>query len=167
MSSFSTTDAEPDFYVEGCESVERWENDSESKDRFAAFRDELAAHIRDSSDRPLGRRESQWRNDEWLRNLWYDLFGPEPAPGDPYPVPPDDWGRRRYTPYMEYGVSDRAEDGTEPERAWLAARGLTHGDLRPGASTRPQPEDYQERLERLTREGARQAVPSERWSEPS
>lgn len=166
MGTFSTTNAEPEFYVDGCESAVGWARDPKWKDGFAAFKDELAAHIRDSSHTPLGKNESQWRNDEWLRNLWYDLFGPEPAPGDPYPVPADDWGRRRETPYMEHAVGDRADDSTEAERAWLAARGLAHEDIRHGTASRPEPADYQERLERLTREGARKTQPGEPWFVP-
>ncbi len=159
--SFVGVDSYPDGYTEGCESVAQWEADPEWGDSFAAFKDELAAHIRDSSHTPVGKQETQWLNDEWLRNLWYDLFGPEPAPGDPYPVPAEEWGHPRETPYLEYAVGDEA-DSTDAERAWLAQRGLTHAEIRRGYSWRQRPpEDYRDRLVRLTAEGKRAAYDGE------
>lgn len=158
---FVGVDSYPDGYTEGCESVGQWEGDPERNESFAAFKEELAAHIRDSSLTPRGTRETQWRNDEWLRNLWFDLFGPEPAPGDPYPVPPEEWGHPRETPYLEYAVGDEA-DSTDAERAWLVQRGLTHADIRRGHSwRRTAPEGYAERLARLTAEGKRASYEGE------
>ncbi|SDT55417.1 hypothetical protein [Jiangella sp. DSM 45060] len=158
---FTGVDNDPDGYTEGCESVAKWEREPERSEQLAAFKKELAAHVRDSSDTPLSKRETQWLNDEWLRNLWYDLFGPEPAPGDPYPVPAEEWGHPRETPYIEYAVGDEA-DSTEAEKAWLAQRGLTHADIRRGYSWRQQPPaDYADRLARLTAEGRRTSYDGE------
>lgn len=159
---FTGVDSYPDSYTEGCESVSEWESDPKYKDGFAAFKEELAAHIRDSSDTPMSKREKQWLNDEWLRNLWYDLFGPEPVPGDPYLVPAEDWGHPRETPYLEYAVGENDDDATEGERAWLAQRGLTHAEIHRSYSWRPKPPaDYAERLARLTAKGKRTAYDGE------
>ena len=158
---FGDDDSDPDGYVEGCDLAPGWENDPELAESFGRFRDELAAHIRDSSLRSLAGSEPQWNHDEWLRNLYYDLFGPDAPPEDPYPVPADDWGRTRYTPYL-FWMTKVADRLSEANKAWLAKRGLTH-DQRDGSHRRPEPADYQERLERLTREGARQAQPGEPW----
>ncbi|PZF85018.1 hypothetical protein [Jiangella anatolica] len=150
---------DPDGYVEGCNRAPEWLDDPDQRESLLAFRDELAAHIRDSSLQSLAGSEPQWNNDEWHRNLYYDLFGPEAPPGDPYPVPPEDWGHRRQTPYL-FWLPKRADRLSEANRAWLAKRGLTHED-RGDHHRRPEPPDYQQRLERLTREGARQAWMSE------
>lgn len=159
---FAGVDSYPDGYTEGCETVAQWEVDSELGESFAAFKVELAAHIRDSSLRPVGTRETQWLNDEWLRNLWYDLFGPEPAPDDPYPVPAEEWGHPRHTPYIKYAVGESDDNATEGERAWLARRGLTHAEIRHGYSWRREaPADYAERLARLTAEGKRTSYDGE------
>lgn len=152
---------DPETYVEGCDTAPEWL--AEDTDGFRAFRDELAAHIRDSSHKPLRGNEPQWVNDEWLRNLYSDLFGPEPPPEDPYPVPAEDWSQRRWTPYMLYGVGRSEELLSDSARAWLAARGLTINDVNKGSHRRAEPDDYQERLERLTREGARPSHPDEPW----
>lgn len=154
---------DPDGYLEGCEQAPIWAAESgERGDSFRAFRTDLAAAIRDSSVRALTAGEPQWNHDEWLRNLYYDLFGPEPPPGDPYPVPPDAWGRERTSPYLDMAVGADAERSHPGAPAWLAKRGLTYAD-REGNHRRPEPADYQERLERLTREGARKAQPGEPW----
>lgn len=86
-----------DFYQEACNNVPaRLETNFHD---IRGFRDELAAHIRDSSFGPLP-SETQWNTDEILRDLWFDVFGAEPPPGDPYPVPRDRWGRHRMTTYI-------------------------------------------------------------------
>ncbi|WP_201777959.1 hypothetical protein, partial [Jiangella alkaliphila] len=87
-----------DFYMEACEQVPEW-LESNFND-LRGFRDELAAHIRDSSVGPFP-SETQWTTDEILRDLWFDVFGAEPPPGDPYPVARERWGRYRMTTYME------------------------------------------------------------------
>lgn len=159
---FSNDD--PETYIEGCETAPEWL--AEDTDSFRAFRDELAAHIRDSSHKPLAGDEPQWINDEWLRNLHYDLFGPQPPPDDPYPVAPERWGRIRWTPYTLYGVGRSEELLSDEARAWLTARGLTMSDIDSGPGFehfRHEPDDYQQRLERLTREGARPSHPDEPW----
>lgn len=125
------------------------------------FRDELAAHIRDSSYGPLG-SETQWGTDEILRNLWFDVFGVEPPPGDPYPVPPERWARHRRTVYLrniQWWAPDLVPERT---RTWLGARGLTVDDVaafhEPGADNeflRPEPAGYRERLAELTAQGLR------------
>ncbi|WP_053203429.1 hypothetical protein [Jiangella muralis] len=152
---FTGVDSYPDSYTEGCESVAKWQSEPDRSGQLAAFKAELAAHIRDSSDTPMSKRDHQWLNDEWLRNLWYDLFGPEPVPDDPYPVSAEDWGHPRETPYIEYAVGESEDDATEGERAWLAQRGLTHAEIRRGGFARPAPADYRDRLARLTAEGRR------------
>lgn len=153
---FGDDDSDPDSYIEGCELAPTWLDDPHQGESFRAFRDELAVHIRDSSLRPLGEQEPQWNQDEWLRNLFYDLFGPDTPPEDPYPVPADDWGHERRTPYLLQAVGPDPERNGAATEAWLAKRGLTHED-RDGSHRRAEPADYQERLERLTREGARRA----------
>ena len=151
---------DPDGYIEGCERAEEWLADpGERGERFRAFQSELAAAIRDSS---LPSREPQWYRDEGLRNLYYDLFGPDAPAEDPYPVPADAWGRDRSSPYLDMAVGRDAERSYPGAPAWLAKRGLTHED-RDGSHRRAEPADYQERLERLTREGARSAQPGEPW----
>ncbi|PSL01552.1 hypothetical protein CLV30_11340 [Haloactinopolyspora alba] len=155
---------DPETYVEGCDTAPEWLADD--TDDFRSFRDELAAHIRDSSHKPLAGNEPQWINDEWLRNLHYDLFGPEPPPGDAYPVAPERWGRARWTPYLLHNVGRSDETSGEGAPAWLRARGLTYADIDSAPDSehfRPEPDGYQERLERLTREGARPAHPDEPW----
>lgn len=152
---------DPDSYVEGCDRAAEWLVDPDQGANFRAFRDELAAHIRDSSLRSLAGDEPQWNDDEWHRNLYYDLFGPDAPPDDPYPVPAEDWGRTRDTPYL-FWLPKTADRLSESNKAWLARRGLTYAD-REGNHRRPEPAGYQERLERLTREGARQAQPGEPW----
>ncbi len=149
---------DPEGYVEGCDLVSEWLADPETAPRFTAFKDELAAHIRDSSHKALAGDEPQWINDEWLRNLHYDLFGPEPPAEDPYPVAPEEWGRARWTPYMMYNVGRSDDTSGEGASAWLQTRGLRYADLNLKYHRRSEPDGYHERLERLTREGARPAT---------
>lgn len=150
-----------DFYYDACDQVPEWLETNH--DNIRQFRDELAAHICDSSIGPYP-SETQWTTDEILRDQWFDIFGPEPSPGDPYPVPRERWARRRMTTYMrdipwrEPGLS------LVPEKTqqWLAARGITFDDLaayrEPGAEiefSRPEPPGYRERLAELTAQGRR------------
>ena len=167
---FTLADDEPGVYIEACDDVPEQLADDPDGD-FHAFRDEFAAHIRDSSYSPWSAGDSQWITDEWLRNVWYDAFGPEPAPGDPYPVPPEDWGRRRLTPYMLHGVRRNPASGSSGVASWLEARGLTAEDIAAGVelsvtafsvSFRPAPEGWLERLHDLTERGLREEQPGER-----
>ncbi|TDC53090.1 hypothetical protein E1212_06635 [Jiangella ureilytica] len=166
---FGMADNLPEFYIEACEEVAEMLADDEDGS-YHAFRDEFAAHIRDSSFSPLP-RTSQWITDEWLRNVWYDAFGPEPPPEDPYPVPTQDWGRRRLTRYMLHAVNQTPEVSSPGAPAWLAARGLTFADVAAGVewsataqsvSFRPAPEGWLERLHDLTARGLRAEQPGER-----
>lgn len=166
---FGMADSLPDFYIEACEEAPEMLAD-DGDGTYHAFRDEFAAHIRDSSFSPLP-RTSQWITDEWLRNIWYDAFGPEPPPGDPYPVPAQDWGRRRLTRYMLHAVNRTPELSSPGAAAWLEARGLTFDDIEAGvewsataqsASYRPAPEGWLERLHDLTARGLREEQPGER-----
>jgi hypothetical protein len=148
-----------DFYYEACESVPKWLETNHNDIR--RFRDELAAHIRDSSEPPYA-TETQWTTDEILRDLWFDVFGAEPPPGDPYPVPRDRWGRHRMTTYMEDIPTADTARVPEPTRQWLAARGVTFEDLaayrEPGADveySRPEPAGFRQRLDELTAAGQR------------
>ena len=148
-----------DFYMEACEKVPEWLESNFNDIR--GFRDELAAHIRDSSVGPFP-SETQWTTDEILRDLWFDVFGPEPPPGDPYPVPPENWGCRRMTTYMEDIPTKDTSRVPESTRRWLAARGVTFEDLaayhEPGAEveySRPEPPGFRQRLDELTAAGRR------------
>ncbi|WP_053208227.1 hypothetical protein [Jiangella muralis] len=148
-----------DFYMEACENVPAWLESNFNDIR--GFRDELAAHIRDSSVGPFP-SETQWGTDEILRDLWFDVFGAEPPPGDPYPVPQDRWGRHRMTTYMEDIPTTDTSRVPEPTRHWLAARGVTFDDLaayrEPGADveySRPEPAGFRTRLDELTAAGRR------------
>ncbi|SDU20437.1 hypothetical protein [Jiangella alkaliphila] len=155
---FSDTSQEADSYIEGCERVPEWL--AEGNQGFIEFRAELATHIKESS-LPPRRNESQWGMDEWLRDIWFDAFGPEPAPGDPYPVPLDRWGRVRFTDYLLHAVGEDDEDSSPGAAAWLAARGLDaatvtatpDGEME---NVRPEPADYADRLARLTEAGLRE-----------
>ena len=148
-----------DLYMEECENVPEW-LESNFHD-IRGFRDELAAHIRDSSVGPFA-YETQWGTDESLRNLWFDVFGAEPPPGDPYPVPQDRWGRHRMTTYMrDLPAADRSRL-PESTLRWLAARGVTFEDLaayrEPGTDreySRPEPPGFRKRLDELTAAGRR------------
>lgn len=156
---FSDISQEVDTYLTGCETARRWLADDAAG--FAEFRHELAAHIRDSSY-PPPRGESQWSTDEWLRDIWYDVFGPDSPAGDPYPVSAGHWGRVRLTSYMLHAVDDR--DSSPGTAEWLARRGLTASGIYAAFSTpvtqmlnvRPQPGDFADRLRRLTVAGLRQ-----------
>lgn len=145
------------LYIEACERVPAWL--AENNQGLIGFRDELATHIRDSSYPPRP-NSSQWATDEWLRDLWFDAFGPEPAPGDPYPVPADHWGRVRLTDYMLHAVDEDEEGGSDGARVWLAARGLTAQGVYDAISgdtvRRPEPADYADRLVRLSEAGLRE-----------
>jgi hypothetical protein len=163
-------DETPEAYIEACEEASAMLSDDEDGS-FHAFRDEFAQHIRESSYPPHRVADSQWITDEWLRNVWYDAFGPEPPAGDPYPVPAEDWGRRRRTPYMMYAVNQRPELSSPGVPDWLEARGLTFDDVNAGvgvsltgqfASARPAPEGWLERLHDLTERGLRTEQPGER-----
>ncbi|PZF79603.1 hypothetical protein [Jiangella anatolica] len=167
---FNLADDEPEVYIEACEEVPEMLADDDDGS-YRAFRDEFAVHIRDSSYAPWSESDSQWITDEWLRNVWFDAFGPEPPPGDPYPVPAKDWGRRRLTPYMLHAVRRRPEVSSPGAPAWLEARGLTFEDVAAGVewsataqspSFRPAPEGWLERLHDLTARGLRAEQPGER-----
>lgn len=152
-----------DFYREACETVPEW-LESNFHD-IRGFREELAAHIRDSSMGPY-RADTQWGTDESMRDLWFDVFGAEPPPGDPYPVPAERWGRHRMTTYMEdlpYADLSRVREAV---RQWLAARNLTADDLAAyhelGADreySRPEPPGFRQRLDKLTAAGRRSGPP--------
>ena len=166
---FGMANSLQEFYIEACEEVPEMLADDDDGS-YRAFRDEFATHIRDSSFSPLP-KSSQWITDEWLRNVWYDAFGPEPAPGDPYPVPAEDWGRRRLTDYMLHAVNQTPEVSSPGAPAWLEARGLTFEDVAAGieysataqsVSFRPAPEGWLERLHDLTERGLRAEQPGER-----
>ncbi|WP_053203543.1 hypothetical protein [Jiangella muralis] len=167
---FHLADELPEFYVEACEEVpEMLAGDDDGS--YRSFHDEFAVHIRDSSYAPWSEGDSQWIIDEWLRNVWYDAFGPEQPPGDPYPVPAEDWGTRRLTQYMLHAVNRRPELSSPGAPAWLEARGLTFADVAAGVewsaaaesvSFRPAPEGWLERLHDLTARGLRAEQPGER-----
>ncbi|WP_106535520.1 hypothetical protein [Haloactinopolyspora alba] len=107
--------------------------------------------------------------DEWLRNVWYDAFGPEPAPGDPYPVPAEDWGHRRLTDYMLHAVNETPELSSAGAPAWLETRGLTFADISAAVDLsatqsvgfRSAPEGWLEHLKDLTDRGLREPQPGE------
>ncbi|MBB5789911.1 hypothetical protein [Jiangella mangrovi] len=148
-----------DFYVEACDNVPAWLDSNHENIR--GFRDELAGHIRDSSVGPFP-SETQWTTDEYLRNLWFDVFGAEPPQDDPYPVPRERWGRHRMTTYMR-DIPYRHPERVRPEAlTWLEARGVTIEDLaayrEPGAEveySRPEPPGFRDRLAELTAAGKR------------
>ncbi|WP_053204586.1 hypothetical protein [Jiangella muralis] len=157
---FDTTDS-ADMYVEACERApQRLAEDADGS--FRAIRDELAVHVRDSSYPPLP-NSSQWATDEWLRDLWYDVFGPEAPPGDPYPVPAGDWGTTRLTTYMLHAVDEDEEGSSAGAAAWLAARALTARGVYDAISAetvrRPEPDGYADRLRRLADAGLREQQP--------
>lgn len=162
---FDTRDS-ADLYIEACERApRRLADDTDSA--FNAIRDEFAVHIRESSYPPL-RNATQWTTDEWLRSIWFDVFGPEAPPGDPYPVPAHDWGSTRLTTYMLHAVDEDEEGSSDGAAEWLARRGLTaesvynapHDTM---VNVRPQPADYLDHLKRLTEAGLREAQPGEPW----
>ncbi|WP_116948265.1 hypothetical protein [Jiangella endophytica] len=148
-----------DFYQDACNSVPQWlETDH---DNIRAFRDELAAHIRDSSVGPFP-SETQWGTDEILRDLWFDVFGAESPPGDPYPVPQDRWGRHRMTKYMRDIPTKDTSLVPDTTRRWLAERNITFEILaeyrEPSAEreySRPEPAGFRKRLDELTAAGRR------------
>lgn len=146
------------LYIEACERVPAWLG--EKNQGILEFRDELATHIRESS-LPPRLNDSQWGTDEWLRDLWFDAFGPEAPPGDPYPVPADEWGRVRLTDYMLHAVDEDEEGSSDGAAAWLAARGLVakgvYDAISGQTARRPEPDDYVDRLTRLTEAGLREA----------
>jgi hypothetical protein len=148
-----------DYYMEACENVPEWL--ARNFKDIRGFREELAAHIRDSSVGPFP-SETQWTTDEILRDLWFDVFGAEPPPGDPYPVPRERWGRYRMTTYMEDIPTKDTSRVSEAARRWLAARGIEFEDLaaynEPGAEvdySRPEPAGFRDRLAELTAAGRR------------
>lgn len=148
-----------DFYIEACQKVPTWMETNH--DDIHRFRDELAAHIRDSSYGPYP-AETQWSTDEILRDLWFDVFGIGPPPGDPYPVPTERWGRHRMTTFLRHFPWQQPDLIQPADRDWLAARNLTLDDLaayrEPGAERdylRPEPDGYRERLAELTAQGRR------------
>ena len=154
---FDTTDS-ADMYIEACERApKRLAEDADGS--FHAIREEFAAHIRDSSNPPL-RGSSQWVTDEWYRNIWYDVFGPEAPPGDPYPVPADHWGSTRVTTYIIFAVNDEPEASSDGAPEWLAARGLTakgaYDAISSSTLRRPEPEGYADHLRRATEAGLRE-----------
>jgi hypothetical protein len=148
-----------EYYEEACDAVQEWL--ASNFNDIRGFREELAGHIRDSSVGPFP-SETQWTTDEYLRDLWFDVFGAEPPPGDPYPVPRDRWGRHRMTTYMR-DIPYRHPERVRPESlAWLDARGVTIADLaayrEPGAEveySRPEPPGFRDRLAELTAAGKR------------
>ncbi|TDC51880.1 hypothetical protein E1212_10755 [Jiangella ureilytica] len=144
-------------YIEACERVPAWL--AEGKQEIIDFRDELAVHIRDSSY-PALPSMTQWGTDEWLRDLWFDAFGPDTPPGDPYPVPAADWGTTRLTPYMLHAVDEDDEGSSEGAAAWLAQRDLTaqgvYGAFSHEMIRRPEPADYADHLRRATEAGLRE-----------
>lgn len=152
----------PRSYVEGCELAPAWRTDPSSP--VHAFRVELAAHVRDSSY-PPPEDESQWSSDEVLRGLWYDVFGAEPVPDDPFPVPPEAWGRDRVSWYLLLGVGADKYYSSPGAPAWLAARGLSFESVAAvkelrragGAQPRPAPQNWAEHLDALSRAGRRKA----------
>ncbi|TDD97247.1 hypothetical protein [Jiangella asiatica] len=166
---FGQVDYEPDLYVEAVEEVLKTLADDETGG-YQVLRDEFAAHIRESSFPPSSSLDSQWTTDEWLRDVWYDAFGPEPPPGDPYPVPTEHWGHLRQTDYMIYAVKDTPEHSSPGAAAWLERRGLTFGEVRAGVlrpaaeciNVRPAPEGWFERLHDLVERGLREEQPGER-----
>lgn len=156
---FGNPHTDPERYVAGVDKAASWADDPS----FTTFRDELAAHIRESSF-PVGTgSDRQWTAEEELRDVYYDVFGPEPAPGDPYPVDRETWGRHRLTAYMLDGIGTDEATASDGAARWLAARGLTLDAIVAGhddpASTeyRPEPAGYQAHLDRLTRAGRREA----------
>lgn len=165
---FGMADHEPDIYVEACEEVPEMLADDPEED-YQSFREEFAAHIRDSSFPPTSVGHTQWMTDEWARNVWYDAFGPEPPPGDPYPVPLEHWGHLRQTDYMFYAVKDTPERSSPGAAAWLEQRGLTLAEVRAGVlrpseeciNFRSAPEGWLEHLKALTDQGLREPQPGE------
>ncbi len=167
-SGFNLADDEPAIYVEVCEEMpEKLANDPNG--RYQDFKDEFAAHIRDASFPPTSEGDTQWMTNEWLRDVWYDAFGPETPPGDPFPVPPEHWGHLRQTDYMIYAVKETAERSISGAAAWLEQRGLTNADVRNGVLKPPEectnfrsaPDGWLEHLKDLTDRGLREPQPGE------
>lgn len=161
---FGVAHSEPAGYLQGVERAGEWLADPASG--LAEFRAELAGHIRDSSYPVDARTRGQWATDEWLRNIYFDAFGPQPPAGDPYPVPADAW-RTRLTDYALDGVGLDPDTASDGARDWLAARGLTFEDVAaahadPDATNfRAQPDGYGERLRELSVAGLRESHPSD------
>ncbi|MBB5787046.1 hypothetical protein [Jiangella mangrovi] len=165
---FALADDEPALYIEAVEEAPvRLANDASGS--YHAFREEFAVHIRESSFPPESEAESQWMTDEWLRDVWYDAFGPEPAPGDPFPVPQEDWGHSRLTDYMLHAINQTLETSAPGAAEWLAARGLTVEDIGAAVDRSPTqsvgfrsaPEGWLDHLHDLTARGLREAQPGE------
>jgi len=164
---FGIADDVPSIYVECIE--ESPAKLARGDERYLQFKEEFAAHIRDSSFPPPYEGDTQWMTDEWLRNIWYDAFGPEPLPGDPFPVPHKDWGRRRLADYMIYAVNETPEFNSPGAPAWLEARGLTFADVNAAVELsatqsvgfRSAPEGWLEHLKQLTDRGLREPQPGE------
>lgn len=164
---FGAADHEPEVYIEACEEVPEMLADDDGD--YHAFRDELAVHIRDSSFPPASSGDTQWMTNEWLRNVWYDAFGPVAPPGDPFPVPQGDWGHSRLTDYMIHAIRKQPEMCSPGAPAWLEARRLTIAHI--GAAVklsatqsvgfRSAPEGWLEHLKDLTDRGLRDPHPGE------
>lgn len=154
------------IYLRSCESVPAWLA-SDRAEELSRFRDELAAHIRDSSYADSD--DPQWLADEHLRDLWFDAFGPTPPPDDPFPVDAGAWGHTRLTPYLVHGVGSGPDDSSPGASAWLERRGLTFADVEAAImlptdeaeNVRSAPQGWPEHLGRLTDEGRRDAQPGE------
>lgn len=165
---FGLADDEPALYIEAVEEAAARLADDPSGN-YHVFKDEFAVHIRESSFPPARVVDSQWMTDEWLRDVWYDAFGPESPPGDPYPVPAEHWGTLRQTDYMIYAVKEIPERSSPGAAAWLERRGLTfsevhEGVLRPPAEClnfRSAPDGWLEHLHDLTARGLRAPQPGE------
>ena len=167
-SGFGMARYEPNFYVEACEEAADILA-KDSSNNYHAFKEEFATHLRDSSFPPPSEGDTQWMTDEWLRNIWYDAFGPEAPPGDPYPVPLEDWGHRRLTDYMIYAVNETPEFSSPGAPDWLEARNLTFADINAAVELsatesvgfRSAPEGWLNHLKRLTDQGLREPQPGE------
>lgn len=159
---------DPDEYLRFCSVTAHLTETDAMPDHLVELRDTIAAHLRDSSHRPLGLDTSQWINDEWMRDLWFDVFGPEPVPDDPYPVPGDDWGSVRWTPFMHHLAAHGAHDECDLDQAaatWFRTHRVPRGHATPSADDptyRPEPDGYHDRLDRLIHDGTRRAMPGEK-----
>ncbi len=165
----------PEEYLHFCARTARLIAANKLPDHMRKLRDDLARCIRSSSHRPLTLDTPQWANDEWMRDLWFDVFGPDPAPGDPYPVTRDDWGTTRWTPAMRALTTHDAPPGSQlhaQTTTWCSARQLTPSQLKTARGTntsadlkhhRPEPAGYRDRLKRYVAEGVRRAMPGEQW----